>query len=70
MQALKRIIPSETITYHWWSVRYVNDRTGETETLGTVNSERGAKAWADRMNDETKLKRHYWAEPDRRMVHV
>lgn len=69
MQTMTRIKPSETIKYHYWSVMYI-DRDGTTRTMGTVNSERGAKAWADRLNDETRTNRHYWAEPCRSMGHV
>lgn len=64
MQSMKRIIPRDTHrAYYWYAVRYL-DLDGSTRTLGSINSERGAHDWAERLNDEATTNRHYWAEAD------
>ena len=58
---MKRILPRDTIQSHWWSVVY-QDRDGNVKVMGTINSEAGALAWADRINNH-KHNFHCWAEP-------
>jgi len=61
MKTIRAMIPRDTIQHHWWSVCY-QDRDGNVKIMGTVNSEAGARAWADRVNNH-KHNFHCWAEP-------